>query len=276
MASCGRFSDRPVAQTIVVVVCVAREHAGREWPPCDHVSGRNSLSWSTPEAVTISPTLIIILSSTVTAVVAACIVLLRSGARSKRIRALVRLTDGLLGSSPSDRLLLYSGDEIAALERSISAVAIEIRRVVDTLRIEVTRREAILAGMAEGVLAVDKNLRVIFSNEALTKAVGMRTPVTDGLPLLELVRDAGVQEIIENVVASGSDVKRSLTIGAARGRSFEVYATPMTTPAGRGAIAIFHDITDLERLEQVLKDFIPNVSHEMLTPLPTTVALSDT
>jgi len=212
----------------------------------------------------------------VTAALAACIVLVRSRARSKRIRALVRLTDDLLGSSTGDRALLSSGNEIETLERSISAVATEIRRVVDNLRIEMSRREAILAGMAEGVLAVDKNLRVIFSNKALTKAVGMPGPVTDGLPLLELVRDAGVLEIIENVVTSGSDVKRPLKIGAASGRSFEVYATPLSTPAGRGAIAIFHDITDLERLEQVRKDFIANVSHEMRTPLANIVGCSDT
>src|SRR5258708_23523595 len=176
------------------------------------------------------------------------------------------MTDDLLGSSPSDRLQLSSGDEIAALERSISAVASEIRRVVDNLRIEMTRREAVLAGMAEGVLAVDKNLRVIFSNESLTRAVGMRAPVGDGLPLLEVVRDADVLEIMQDVVTSGGNVKRSLTIGAASGRSFEVYATPLTTPAGRGAIAIFHDTTHLERLAPGRKAFITKVSTEMRKP----------
>jgi two-component system phosphate regulon sensor histidine kinase PhoR len=173
-------------------------------------------------------------------------------------------------------MALDSGDEIAPLERSISAVATEIRRVVDSLKVEITRREAILGSMAEGVLAVDKNLRVIFCNEAITRAVGMRAPAPDGLSLLELVRDSGVLAIVEDVMEKGANIKRSLKIGAASGRSFEVYATPLATPDGRGAIAIFHDITDLERLEQVRKDFIANVSHELRTPLASIIACSDT
>jgi len=165
---------------------------------------------------------------------------------------------------------------MAALERSISAVAREIRRVVDNLKVEVARREAILRSMAEGVLAVDRNLRVVFCNDALTRAVGMHAPVPDGLPLLELIRDSEVLTIVEQVIARGESVKRSLKIGAARGRSFEIYASPLGTSTGRGAIAIFHDITDLERLEQVRKDFIANVSHEMRTPLASIVACADT
>jgi two-component system phosphate regulon sensor histidine kinase PhoR len=189
---------------------------------------------------------------------------------------MVRLTNELLGSPQGGSVVLDSGDEIAPLERSISAVATEIRRVVDSLKVEITRREAILGSMAEGVLAVDKNLRVIFCNEAITRAVGMRTPPPDGLSLLELVRDSGVLAIVEDVLQKGAGTKRSLKIGAAGGRSFEIYATPLATPDGRGAIAIFHDITDLERLEQVRKDFIANVSHELRTPLASIIACSDT
>jgi two-component system phosphate regulon sensor histidine kinase PhoR len=189
---------------------------------------------------------------------------------------MVRLTNELLGSPQGGSVVLDSGDEIAPLERSISAVATEIRRVVDSLKVEITRREAILGSMAEGVLAVDKNLRVIFCNEAITRAVGMRTPPPDGLSLLELVRDSGVLAIVEDVLQKGAGTKRSLKIGAAGGRSFEIYATPLATPGGRGAIAIFHDITDLERLEQVRKDFIANVSHELRTPLASIIACSDT
>jgi len=54
-----------------------------------------------------------------------------------------------------------------------------------------------------------------------------------------------------------------------------VNATPLETPSGAGAIAILHDITDLERLEQVRKDFVANVSHELRTPLAGIIGYAD-
>ena len=50
-------------------------------------------------------------------------------------------------------------------------------------------------------------------------------------------------------------------------RVFEVQAAPLTSGTARGAIAILHDITDLERLERIRRDFVANVSHELRTPL---------
>lgn len=209
-------------------------------------------------------------------VVAALISYLRARARSQRIRALIELTDGLLDTTLQDRPLLERGDDIGVLQRSLSLVAAEVRAVVDRLKIEASRREAILSSMGEGVLAVDQDLRVVFCNDAIVGAVGARRPIRDRLPLLELVRDAEILAMLSEVIRSGTNSQRSLKVEAANGRSFAVYAAPLEAGSGRGAIAIFHDITELERLEQVRKDFIANVSHEMRTPLASIIAYSDT
>ncbi len=58
-----------------------------------------------------------------------------------------------------------------------------------------------------------------------------------------------------------------MQLAAAEGRTFEVQAAPLELRSGRGAIAILHDVTDLERLERVRRDFVANVSHELRTPL---------
>jgi two-component system, OmpR family, phosphate regulon sensor histidine kinase PhoR len=188
---------------------------------------------------------------------------------ARRVSDLKRVAEGML-----DRPHQPSSDDLGSLEDSLASVAKELRRLLDRLRFESARREAILSSMAEGVLAVDPDLRVTFCNTAFLKAIGFRGASFEGLSLLELVRDTGLHQLLREVLASGES--RSIRFKLAFAGTFEVHATPLAMPTGRGAIAILHDITDLERLEQVRKDFVANVSHELRTPLAGVIGYADT
>ena len=174
--------------------------------------------------------------------------------------------EGLV-AGPAQIPLPGSPDELGALAESLGRVAAQVNELVDKVRLEGARRDAILTGMVEGVLAVDKELRVTFCNAAFATAFGVSGPVPEGLPVLRLVRDPDFLEMLRIVVASGESVKRRMHLTGADGRSFEVQAAPLAGPSSSGAMAILHDITDLERLERVRKDFVANVSHELRTPL---------
>jgi len=173
----------------------------------------------------------------------------------------------LLEPQIPDQILPAGDDEIGRLARSLQRTAPYIRALVDNLKLESARREAILASMVEGVLAVDRDLRVTFCNHSFAKTVGARIPVGSGMPLVELVRDPGLLEIMSKVLATGERVERRLTLPAAQEHTFEVLAGPLAGPSTLGALAILHDITEIERLERVRKDFVANVSHELRTPL---------
>jgi two-component system phosphate regulon sensor histidine kinase PhoR len=100
------------------------------------------------------------------------------------------------------------------------------------------------------------------------------------MPLMELVRDTLLQDTLSEVVRTGQPAKLTLQIPAGGGRSFELLAAPLISggnPGDKpGAIAILHDISDLERLENVRKDFVANVSHEFRTPLAAIAGYSET
>ena len=195
---------------------------------------------------------------------------------TKRVRRLKRAAEGLLGSEAPPGAQPDPGDDLGSLERSLAGVGQELRGLVSNLRFESARREAILAGMAEGVLAVDPDLKVTFCNRALLAATGFRGDRYEGFGLLQLVRDPALYELIRSVRAGGEPGKLRFHLAANTPRTFEAQATPLAMPAGRGVITIFHDITDLERLEQVRKDFVANVSHELRTPLAGIIGYSDT
>lgn len=194
----------------------------------------------------------------------------------RRVRNLKQLAEGLIETPSRTGDSSGGKDDFGALEDSLTGVAAQVRTLVDQLRLESGRREAILASMAEGVLAVDSDLRVIFSNDAVIRAVGGSRRIPEKTRLLELIRDAGLFEVLSAVVRTGQLMKHRLKMTSDKERSFEVQAGPLEMPSGRGAIAILYDTTDLERLEQVRKDFVANVSHEMRTPLAGIIGYAET
>jgi two-component system phosphate regulon sensor histidine kinase PhoR len=185
---------------------------------------------------------------------------------TQRIGRLRAFAEGLVGAHFSQAPLPDADDELGALGRSLSTTAVRLRDLVDRLSVESAQREAILASMVEGVLAVDSNLRITFANESFARAVGAPIPIPAKMPLVELVRTPELREVLTGVLTKGQSVKRRMLVPAAD-RTFEVQAAPLASGTVRGAIAILHDITDLERLERIRRDFVANVSHELRTPL---------
>ena len=186
---------------------------------------------------------------------------------TRRIGRLRAFAEGLVQANFTENLVPDGEDELAALARSLQSMASQLHGLVERLGLESARREAILASMVEGVLAVNQDLRITFYNASFARALDLRAEVPEGAPLVNIIRDPALRELLSRVLATGETLKQRLQLPAAEGRAFEVQTTPLRGAAGRGALAILHDITDLERLERVRKDFVANVSHELRTPL---------
>lgn len=186
---------------------------------------------------------------------------------TRRVKKLKTFAENL-GKTPSaQRSLVYGNDELGDLARSLDRTGFRLRELVDRLSLESARRESILASMVEGVVAVDSKLRVTFCNDAFRRVVGASNFIPENQSLLDVLRDPELLSMYTHVLESCQPLKRRVRLAGAEGHSFEVQVTPLAGTVQGGAIAIFYDITDLERLERIRRDFVANVSHELRTPL---------
>ena len=182
-------------------------------------------------------------------------------------RRIQKLRDALPPRVPASKSTYFGSDELGELARSWSLHAASSESQLRGLKADVIRREAILASMAEGVLVVDRELRVRFLNPAFVRAVGWEGPVADEMPVIRLVRDPEFMAVLRRVLASALPETSRFEPRGPQGRSFRLQVAPLTGPDEPGLVILLYDITDLERLERIRTDFVANVSHELRTPL---------
>jgi two-component system phosphate regulon sensor histidine kinase PhoR len=128
-----------------------------------------------------------------------------------------------------------------------------------------------LSAMHDGLLVVDVAARIVLVNETFRLLFLLRE-VTVGAPLLDAVRNAELHQLILETLRDGESRQRELAVVAAPMNSerwLEVSVVPMRDEGDRtdGAVVLFHDITELKRVDQLRRDFVANVSHELRTPL---------
>src|SRR3989454_9781010 len=131
--------------------------------------------------------------------------------------------------------------------------------------------QTILRAMQDGLLVVDKSLRVTLVNQAFRKLFGL-PEISLGTPLLDVVRDATVDRLIEETLRTSKAMQSELILADSKTnseRDVEISAVPVKDEAGltTGAVVLFHDITQLKQTDKVRRDFVANVSHELRTPL---------
>jgi two-component system phosphate regulon sensor histidine kinase PhoR len=146
--------------------------------------------------------------------------------------------------------------------------------------------EATMNGMREGLLVVDRDMRVVASNAAAHRLFNLSRGKLDTQRLTELTRNPAIYsaflDALKGTERSGVKVE---THGPER-LVFDLRVVPLTNSNGKrsegssqsaqGALGVFIDVTRIERLEQVRQEFLSNVSHELRTPLTSMLAFIET
>ena len=131
--------------------------------------------------------------------------------------------------------------------------------------------------MVEGVLVIDARGNILLMNPTLKNLLHL-SQETGGKNTLEVVRNIKVQEMIEKVLKNPQGIEvEEISFLLPEEKIFAVHATLIVREgAAEGVVAIFHDITELRRLEQVRREFVANVSHELRTPLASIKGYAET
>jgi two-component system phosphate regulon sensor histidine kinase PhoR len=130
---------------------------------------------------------------------------------------------------------------------------------------------SVFAGMREGLLVVGPDRRIRLVNDAFRQIFDVPfDPV--GRLLAEVLRDPRVVTDLDLALTEGREIRESVVRAADTGRSFELHVTPLAP----GALVLLFDVTRLEALERVRREFVANVSHELRTPLTSIMAFVET
>lgn len=208
----------------------------------------------------------------IAATVGVAAVLLLARAVQRRVGRLTEFSVALVEERELPDLVPQQ-DAFGRLERNLVGMGRTLSTRLESLREEKSKLQAILSGMVEGVLVIDPGGRIQMTNGRAEQIFGPTEPSgLVGRRLINLSRDPDLAEFVRGLaLGSSSDpVKREITLKRSdREEYYQVTATRIPGVAGEPQlfILVFHDVTELKRLEATRRDFVGNVSHEIRTPL---------
>jgi two-component system phosphate regulon sensor histidine kinase PhoR len=166
------------------------------------------------------------------------------------------------------RIRTGSRDEVGLLADTLNHMTDQLRTKIDELSEDRSQLLAMLTSMVEGVMVLDRRGRVLQVNPALERMFDVTRMEVRGRPCSDVFRHPQLDTLVSTVLTKRVNEEDEILLHPS-GRRLHIEAS-VTESDGENdacAILVFHDMTELRRLEIVRKDFVANVSHELRTPL---------
>ena len=171
----------------------------------------------------------------------------------------------------SKRIELNRKDELMDLGRSLNTMSEELQIKINEIVKEKNELLAVLTSMSEGVIVVEKNKKVILVNPLLSKMLYLRSIEVIDKYYWEVIGNNDINQIIEDTLSSQQSLKKEITMFLPEERHIQIQTSAIFDSNRElfGVVGVFHDITQIKKLEKIRTEFVANASHELKTPLTT-------
>ncbi|WP_078379440.1 two-component system histidine kinase PnpS [Sutcliffiella halmapala] len=220
----------------------------------------------------------------VTSLGAALVVILLLGVRitaqyTKPIESATKVAMELAKGNYKARTYEEHLDETGMLSQTINVLARNLQDMTKAEEMQQDRLRTLIENMGSGLILIDGRGYVNLINRAYKETFHVKK--SDYLYRLyyEALEHIEVVELVEEIFMTEVKVRKQLLLPLKiERRHFEVYGAPIIglNDEWKGIVLVFHDITELKKLEQMRKDFVANVSHELKTPITSIKGFSET
>ncbi|HUI68766.1 MAG TPA: ATP-binding protein [Nitrospirota bacterium] len=197
--------------------------------------------------------------------------------RIRRLTAQIRdfsraIARGELGS----KLFFDRAGEFNEIAESLNTMSVELKNSIICHEVEQHRLNVILRSIPDALFIVDAHGVILLSSLAARKLFG--EIAIQGRSFIEVMRNSEILSLMENVQKQQAAGIAEIRIDSPLEQHFVVQVSPLFYDEREpsGFIAVFHDITQLKKLEQTRTDFVANISHEIKTPITAIQGFADT
>lgn len=198
------------------------------------------------------------------------------------LESLTQAAQAIASGDLGQEVVVTNRDEVGSLAEAFNRMSRELSARVQQLQLKTQQTaeqselfETVLGSMIEGVVVIDDRQRILYANAAAGPLLDLPTSQVAGRSLFEAARHPRVQKVVDQVLHGVPperveyEVPRSNAIVA-------LIASPLPGNPPPGAVLVLHDVSELRRLENLRREFVSNVSHELKTPLTTIQAYTET
>jgi two-component system phosphate regulon sensor histidine kinase PhoR len=189
------------------------------------------------------------------------------GSLTQMRRFVHRFTHG----EPGEAIALSDSTEIGDLEAALNRMHLRWNERINSLINQQSEQDTVLASMLEGVAAVDTEERILSMNQASGRLLEVNPQTVVGRPIQEVIRNIQLQQFITQALSAQKEMEE--VISFPRGRQedmfLQVHGTMLKNSMGEviGTLIVMNDVTRLRKLENIRREFVANVSHELKTPI---------